>query len=116
MPTRESHSSASNGQPQDVSSGTIKPATDQSATENACRLIDGYVLAVWQEPPPSPASQHDAVASTRPVDPGASTMARNRNMSAGRESVDAGKQTGQPHETLRGQTDIDGLDSFVPLP
>ena len=70
MPERESRSTPNNGESQDVSAIT-KLATDQLAIENAYSLIDSYVLAVWHEPPPSPASQHDAAASSQWVDPAA---------------------------------------------
>jgi hypothetical protein len=66
MPKRESHSTQNNGESQDASAIT-KLVTDQLAIENAYSLIDGYVLAVWHEPPPSPASQHDATGWVDPA-------------------------------------------------
>lgn len=60
MPKNEAHSSVNN-EPQDIFN-IIKRATDEVAVEKACRLIDSYVLAVWQELPPSPASQYDTAA------------------------------------------------------
>jgi hypothetical protein len=74
MPKREPLSSTNDVESQGVSSGIPKPATDQLAVETACQLIDSYVLAVLQEPPPSPVSHRDA-ASTVSIDPAASTMA-----------------------------------------
>ena len=44
-------------------SGSTKPEIDKISAQNAYRLIDSYVFAVWKEPPPSPASQND-IATT----------------------------------------------------
>ncbi|MGB7099017.1 MAG: hypothetical protein WBD95_09650, partial [Xanthobacteraceae bacterium] len=40
-------------------SGSTKPEIDKIPAQNAYRVIDSYVFAVWKEPPPSPASQND---------------------------------------------------------
>jgi hypothetical protein len=68
MPKPESHSSLPDDELQGVL-GITNVATGSPPGENACRSIDSYIFAVWQEPPPSPASRQNTTAAILSIDP-----------------------------------------------
>jgi hypothetical protein len=71
MPKPESHSSVNNDELRGVSGvlDITNVATERPPGENACHSIDTYIFAVWQEPPPSPASRQKTAASILLIDP-----------------------------------------------
>jgi hypothetical protein len=71
MPKPQSHSSLHDDELQGVSGvlDITNVATGSPPAENACRSIDTYIFAVWQEPPPSPASRQNTAATILSIDP-----------------------------------------------